>query len=237
MCRCAQLLDLCAELRFAILSHVQDVSALCYAGASCVALRDLAYDDLLWARHYEAHFGAEAAPSPSSAPVFVAFRRAYAQAKRAAQEAERQAEAGARAHAFRMPGGLMPGGFMPGLPGGAGGGLMPPGVPQGIGMLGGDYDRLPSFSVPSPFGPSPFGGGSGVGMMPPGMPAGPGDGHLPYGSIPPGARFDPISPLIDQVACPRRLLAPAACFVRGGAEGEGRAGRGVRARRAVPSIA
>jgi len=194
-----ELMDLCSELRFAILSLVQDPSDLCHAGASCTALRDLAYDDLLWCRHHEAHFGSEGLPSPSSTPAFVAFRRAYTQARRAAQEAERQAEARTRAHAMRMPPPTyLGGGLVPGLYGGGGGDRMPPGAPQGIGMLGGDYDRLPGFgSVPPPFGPSPFATGGGEGMMPM-LPGGPGDGPLPYGSVPPGARFDPISPLIDQ---------------------------------------
>lgn len=95
--------------------------------------------------------------------------------------------------------GNFPGAGFPGPGGGPFGGGMP-GFPPGI--IGGDFDRSPGL-LPPFHNPRPLQGGpSGLG------------GFHPPGAVPPGARYDPISPLVDPV------------FHGGGPMGRGGRGRG-----------
>jgi hypothetical protein len=94
-----------------------------------------------------------------------------------------------------MPMGPWPGSsddmFLGGMP--YGGGMVP-------GILGGDFD--PGGGLPPPSGPNPFGGrggpygGGGLPFGGGGLPGGPG-GFPPPGAVPPVARHDLISPLLD----------------------------------------
>ena len=114
-----ELLDLCPELKFGILAHL-DRYALCRMAAACSSLRDLATDDTLWAAIFEKSFG-------STSDVQAGFARAYRGHHLAAREAERQAQ---RARPYRgethdpfsfIPGhGPFPGGFPGGGPHGGG---------------------------------------------------------------------------------------------------------------------
>ena len=181
-----ELIDLCSELKFAILAHVDTYAALTCVGATCTELRAFAADDLLWARLYETTFGdgPEAPDGPATTiPMVTAFRRRLARQKQAQQEAEMAARAArARPHPFAMPG-MMPGMPHP-VPGGFAGyppdGYMPDGF-----MVGGDFDRMPGLGIQPPFGANPFGGGRGGmgGGLPfgggPLYPGGPGDGFMP----------------------------------------------------------
>ena len=212
-----RLLDLCPELKFAILVHVADFRHLVQASGTCAELRRLALDDLLWHRLYEARFGdpppwardahaaagSAAAAAPTAASAAAAFRRRHQEELRAAREAERSRRAAREAAAAaRFPPGGMPMGPWPG----GGDGMYLGGMPYGGGMvpgiLGGDFDRIPGGGLPPPFGPNPFGGrggpygGGGLPFGGGGLPAGPG-GFLPPGAVPPGARHDLISPLLD----------------------------------------
>ena len=219
-----RLLDLCPELKFAILVHVADFRHLVQASGTCAELRRLALDDLLWHRLYEARFGdpppwardahaaagSAAAAAPTAASAAAAFRRRHQEELRAAREAERSRRAAREAAAAaRFPPGGMPMGPWPG----GGDGMFHGGMPYGGGMvpgiLGGDFDRIPGGGLPPPFGPNPFGGrggpygggglpfgGGGLPFGGGGLPAGPG-GFLPPGAVPPGARHDLISPLLD----------------------------------------
>ncbi|KAL1518401.1 hypothetical protein AB1Y20_002696 [Prymnesium parvum] len=164
-----ELMDLCPELKFAILAFL-DPPALWFARA---------------------------------------YRRRTLEERRAAQEAEQQ-----RRH-WRMPSpgfaafpppGVAPFGGMPGFPSG---------VP---GIIGGDFDRtpglLPPFHAPRGF---PGGGGGLAG------------GFHPHGAVPPGARYDPISPLIDpdgQSGFGGGIgpMGPMGRGGRGGMRGRGRGG-------------
>ena len=233
-----QLLDLCPELKFAVLTHVQEALGLTRLSGTCSELRCLALDDLLWTRLYEARFG-DPPPTPLHAtapplPAFASFRRRVGQERKAQQE-EEQARRAAREQMeqrraqMHMPPGYDPhfgdGGFYGGG-GGLGGGL-PGGIP---GIIGGDFDRVPGGGLPPPFGPNPFGGGGGRGGgrgggLPfgggPRHPAGP-EGLLPPGAVPPGARFDPISPLVD----PDGMRGIGGGGVGGGGIGGGMGGMG-----------
>mmetsp|Transcript_3282 Transcript_3282/g.7832 ORF Transcript_3282/g.7832 Transcript_3282/m.7832 type:complete len:169 (-) Transcript_3282:137-643(-) len=130
-------------------------------------------DDTLWSPLFEGRFSM----ADCDAGFARAYRRRTLEERRAAQEAEQQ-----RRH-WRMPSpgfaafpppGVAPFGGMPGFPSG---------VP---GIIGGDFDRTPGLLPPfhAPRGFPEGGGGLAGGVHPP-------------GAVPPGARYDPISPLID----------------------------------------
>ena len=186
--------DLCSEMTLAVLGCL-DAVTLCRAARVCSSMSRLATDDLLWARLCEARFGS--APTALTDGGGTTARAAFRHRLAAAREAEalrRRPRAPPPqypdADGWRGPG-------WPGMPPGPeaypGGGFGLPGVPM-PGMIGGDYDLNPLGMPPShvnPFGGGPFHGGGG-----PHHPAGP-DAWLPHGAVPPGARFDPISPLVD----------------------------------------
>ena len=201
--------DLLPELKFAILSSL-DAKALGRAAAVSTTLLPLCRDDLLWARLYEAAYGeAPAASDNDTAPAegggtggALARYKRRVEAEQAA-EAERKRQREAR-FADRHYDPMMP--YIPGMPDPSGGfpGHGPPahdpfgGFPGPMpppGFIGGDFDRFPGGGFPGGggggFGGGGFPGGGG------GYHGGPG-GMLPPGGVPPGARFDPISPLIDQ---------------------------------------
>ena len=191
--------DLCSEMLLAVLGCL-DARSLCRAARVSSAMARLAADDLLWARLCEARFGS--APTALADGGGTTARAAYRHRLAAAREAEalrrrpRAPPAHPDADGWRGPG-------WPGMPPGPeaypGGGFGLPGVPI-PGIVGGDYDLNPLGLPPShanPFGGGPYhpAGGMGPGGLPH-HPAGP-DGWLPHGAVPPGARFDPISPLVD----------------------------------------
>lgn len=128
--------------------------------------------------------------SPPLCLLHAGFARAYGRQAIAAREAARQ-----RAYApfvtHRPPPWHhnFPGAGFPGPGGGPFGGGMPgfPGMVPGI--IGGDFDRVPAGLIPPLHNPRP---------LPDGPPGFFGGGYFhPPGSVPPGARYDPISPLID----------------------------------------
>ena len=104
------------------------------------------------------------------------------------RRAAREVAAAARFPPGGMPMGPWPGGgdgmFLGGMP--YSGGMVP-------GILGGDFD--PGGGLPPPSGPNPFGGHGGP-FGGGGLPGGPG-GFPPPGAVPPVARHDLISPLLD----------------------------------------
>ena len=120
-----ELLDLCPELKFGILAHL-DRHALCRLSAACSSMRDLASDDALWAPLYEKAFG-------STSDVRDDFARAYRGAHVAAREAERQAQ---RGRPFRSGPRVDPFGGMPPPDYGPFPGGFPGGGPHGGGMPG-----------------------------------------------------------------------------------------------------
>jgi len=247
--RRTELADLCPELKFAVLTHVIEPGSLTRLSGTCSELRCLALDDLLWARLYEARFGdgppgtddevssAAAAQAAMPASAAAAYRRRVERERREAREKESRRQA-AREAGRRDYGAPFPYGGMPAPPGGFGGGLGA--IPAGgmPGMLGGDFDRMPGAGLPPPYGPNPFagmGGGMGGGMdgggLPfggggPMIPGGPGDGFLPHGAVPPGARYDPISPLIDPDGMSGRGGGGVGGVPFGRGRGRGRAGGG-----------
>eukprot|EP00964_Phaeocystis_antarctica_P035806 scaffold20470_cov63-Phaeocystis_antarctica.AAC.2 len=187
--------DLCSEMTLAVLGCL-DAATLCRAARVCTSMSRLATDDLLWARLCEVRFGT--APTALTDGGGTTARAAFRHRLAAAKEAEalrRRPRAPPQQHpdadGWRGPG-------WPGMPPGPeaypGGGFGLPGVPMPS-IIGGDYDLNPLGMPPShanPFGGGPFHGGGGG----PHHPAGP-DAWLPHGAVPPGARFDPISPLVD----------------------------------------
>jgi len=199
-----ELMDLCPELKFAILAFL-DPPALCRVACCCSALSALAMDDTLWSPLFEGRFSM----ADCDAGFARAYRRRTLEERRAAQEAEQQ-----RRH-WRMPSpgfaafpppGVAPFGGMPGFPSG---------VP---GIIGGDFDRTPGLLPPfhAPRGFPEGGGGLAGGVHPP-------------GAVPPGARYDPISPLIDpdgQSGFGGGIgpMGPMGRGGRGGMRGRGRGG-------------
>ena len=194
------LIDLLPELQFAVLSHLPPIE-LARCRSVCTSLLPLATDDLLWSRLYEQKYGEGPVGGASAGGgAAQAFRMRVKREKEAERERQRLRDRPPPNPYLEGPGSF---GHHPGPPlfhdpfGGYGPGSMP-------GFIGGDFDRMPGGGGLPGFGGNPFGGmgppGGGMGMGPPGglMPAGPGGAMLPPGSVPPGARFDPISPLIDQ---------------------------------------
>jgi len=204
--------DLLPELQFAVLAFLPP-HELAATRQLCTALLPLASDELLWTRLYEQKWGEPPALGPN-APVATAAR-AYSRRVTREKDEEKQRERRreqqriAAEHDFMghpPPGGMPFGGGFPGHdPFGGFPGPMPPG------FMGGDFDRMPGGGALPGFGGGGFGfpGGGGLhggGGFPGaghplgggGLPAGPGGALLPPGAVPPGARHDPISPLIDQ---------------------------------------
>ncbi len=236
-----QLSDLCSEVKLAILSHL-GARDLCRAAAVCRSFASLSVDDSLWRplllERFPRHTAPTAPAAASSAAPSAADGRMCRAMYRAALHQERAEEAGRRqrendreaarrrfyaeereaALRFMGPFGAPIGdeGLGP-----FGGGT------RGIPAIGGDYDRRPFPGLPGPGGfprpvAPPFGGGAPPRYMPaPGMPGG--VVPMPDGAVPPGARYDPISPLMDDVD------AGAGMFGGGGIgpfPGRGRGGRG-----------
>jgi hypothetical protein len=189
--------DLLPELQFAVLAQL-DAKALARAGCVCTALRPLSTDELLWSRLYEQAYGGS---PPEGATSMASFRRRFEAEAEAERQRQRPTFRDQDRYALPFPVGTLPP-FHPGFPGHGPPGHDPYGSfpgPMPPGFIGGDVDRVPGGGMlpgfPGGIGPAGVGGG----MRPtPGYYGGGPDGMLPAGGVPPGARFDPISPLIDQ---------------------------------------
>ncbi|KAJ1624611.1 hypothetical protein T492DRAFT_911606 [Pavlovales sp. CCMP2436] len=182
-CERPRLVELCGELRAAMLRHL-DARSLARVGAVCRELREAAADEELWRELCKADFGRGGKPAGG-------WRGAYAQEVRHARTQQaalvraRAEELARRAEWERI---YRDGPARPNHPMPFGGPFPPNGFP---GMLGGDYDRLPGGLSPNSFGDLPGIGPLGSGR---GGHFGDPDGPLPPGAVPPGVRYDPIHP-------------------------------------------